>query len=156
MRRLKQSSLFIIGIDMFEVKSEIPSVINSSVQILTAAVESIASVTRLTNAFSLDALSIVVAFFTFTWWWLFTCHRNENELKKTIFFNFINLILYFFFFSLILPVVSIVLVTFSLNCFDIRKNHPMRHAREKNKRLPKEYASYMNLQWNAMQSKYWL
>ena len=57
---------------MFKTESERLIANKSSVQILTAAVESIASVTRLTDAFSLHALSIVMAFFTFTGWGLFT------------------------------------------------------------------------------------
>lgn len=57
---------------MFKVTSEMLRVIKGSVKILTAAVESITSVTRLTDALSLDALSIVMAFFTFTGWGLFT------------------------------------------------------------------------------------
>lgn len=68
---------------MFKVTSEMLRVIKGSVKILTAAVESITSVTRLTDALSLDALSIVMAFFTFTGWGLFTWHRNVQYLIRT-------------------------------------------------------------------------
>lgn len=57
---------------MVMAKSERPIEVTSSVQILTAAVKPIAGVTSLTDTFSVDAPSIIMAFFTFTRWGLFT------------------------------------------------------------------------------------
>lgn len=144
---------------MFKVTSEMLRVIKGSVKILTAAVESITSVTRLTDALSLDALSIVMAFFTFTGWGLFTWHRNVQYLIRTgptdknvfAFIVFLNL------FDLLFT--PILRDKCSFNCFDIRENYPIRYAQKLIydflKNMYRESRTCINLQYNTMQLKNW-